>query len=81
MLFEFENKEDKNRIFDMYPWSVQEHCLSLQKWKLDIGIDDVDFTWIQFFVQIHNLGLESLTPRMRRELEISSVIILRQIRM
>lgn len=58
MLFEFENIEDKDQIFDMLPWAMQGHCLSLQKWEPSVGLNVVDFKRIQFWVQIHDLGLE-----------------------
>lgn len=42
MLFEFANEDAKNQIFDMSPWSIQGHCLSLQKWEPSLGLTVVE---------------------------------------
>lgn len=47
MQFEFEHEENKNQIFDMCPWSIQGHCLSIQRWDRSVGLTTVDFEKIQ----------------------------------
>lgn len=44
-------------IFDLSAWSIQGHCIILQKWYPCVGLADVDLKK-QFWVQIHDLGLE-----------------------
>lgn len=38
VMFEFENENDRKQIFDMSAWSVQGHCMSMQKWSSSIGL-------------------------------------------
>lgn len=50
----------------MSPWPVQGHCLSIQKWESSIGITHIDFKRVQFWVQVHDLGLEKFSSESAR---------------
>lgn len=61
VMFEFENDDDQKQIFDMSPWSVQGQCLSMKKWMSNFGLAHVDFNKVQFWVQVHDFGLEKFS--------------------
>lgn len=54
-LFEFESSQDITVILDHRPWAIQGHCLNIRQWKTNDNVKDVDFNWIQFWIQIHGL--------------------------
>lgn len=66
MLFEFENQGHKDQIFDLSPWSIQVQCLSLHKQKPNVVLAAIDFKNIQFWVQIHDVGLEKFIESAQR---------------
>lgn len=37
VMFRFESEDNRKKIFDMSPWSIQGHCLSMKKWMPSIG--------------------------------------------
>lgn len=61
MAFEFANVQDRDRILDMSPWAVHDHCLNLQVCEVNQSIDKVDFGELQVWVQIHGLSLDMMT--------------------
>lgn len=58
VLYEF---EDRKKIFDMLPWSIQGHCLSMRKWMPSVGLAHIEFKWVQFWVQVHDLRVEKFS--------------------
>lgn len=42
----------------MAPWSIQGHCLSIQRWEPSIGLTIVDLKEKKIWVQIHEVGPE-----------------------
>lgn len=58
IMFEFEEKKAQKQIFDMSLCSVQGHCQSMKKRAPSVGLTKVEFRMVQFWVQIHDLGLE-----------------------
>ena len=46
------------------PWSVMGHCLNLKKWEMEKTVNEVNFTKVYFWVQIHNLPLEMMSEQM-----------------
>lgn len=61
VMFEFEDEEDQKHIFDLSPWFVQGHGLSIQRWMPSCSITQVAFKWVQFWVKVHDLGLEKFS--------------------
>ncbi|OMP08294.1 hypothetical protein COLO4_06602 [Corchorus olitorius] len=43
------------------PWSVMGCSLNLRKWEIGQVISDLDFSKIDFWIQVHNLPIEMLT--------------------
>lgn len=58
--FIFENKRDRDQIMDMSPWSVQGHCLNLRVCRANMCIEDLVFTTMQMWLQIHGLSLDTI---------------------
>lgn len=54
--FEFENDADRDRVVDMSPWAIHDHCLNLNICLPNQSLDEVDFTKIQIWTQIHGLS-------------------------
>lgn len=62
MMFKFANDNDKGQIFYMSPWSTR-----ILPELTSVGLTVVDFTKIQFWAQLHDLGLEKFrTENARR---------------
>lgn len=56
LLLEFACEEDRCKIIDMSPWAINGHILSIKKWEPSVGLSEVDFHKVQFWVQVHDLG-------------------------
>ncbi|KAI8009834.1 hypothetical protein LOK49_LG06G00399 [Camellia lanceoleosa] len=60
-LFQFEDFEDRVRVLQEAPWSVMGSLLVLQPLPLGKAIDELDFRWSPFWVQVHGLPLDKMT--------------------
>ncbi|GMP72413.1 hypothetical protein CsSME_00030462 [Camellia sinensis var. sinensis] len=65
-LFQFDDLEDRLRVLQEAPWSVMRSLLVLQPLPLGKAIDELDFRWSPFWVQVHGLPLDEMT-RAHRE--------------
>ncbi|KAF3436922.1 hypothetical protein FNV43_RR19675 [Rhamnella rubrinervis] len=54
--FSFENKEDKDRIFKQRSWSFDGAHLILKEWSEYMGLQEVDFNFTTFHIQVHGLS-------------------------
>lgn len=61
LTFDFENETDQCKILDLSPWAINGYVQSIKRWDPSIGIKDVDFNKVNFWVQIHDLGLEKFS--------------------
>ena len=50
------------------PWSVMGCCLNLKRWEVDQAIQEVSFSKVTFWIQIHILPLELLTEQNARKI-------------
>lgn len=50
---------------------IQGHCLSLEKWEPLFALTTIDFTKIQFWVQIHDFGLEIFSTENARRIGVN----------
>lgn len=66
--FEFENDADRERVVDMSPWAIHGHCLNLKSCNPNQSIDEVDFTKIQIWTQVHGLSAEMLNLENARQI-------------
>lgn len=62
MAFTFENLEDLMRVLGNSPWNIKGSPLFLKRWSLSDSIKDIDFSPRAFWVQVHDLPLEMMTP-------------------
>ncbi|KAF3443814.1 hypothetical protein FNV43_RR13504 [Rhamnella rubrinervis] len=53
--FTFDNKRDKEHIFNLRSWSFDGAHLILREWSEYMGIQEVDFTFTTFYFQVHGL--------------------------
>ncbi|KAL7205888.1 hypothetical protein ACSBR2_018744 [Camellia fascicularis] len=60
-LFQFEDLEDRSRVLQEAPWSVIGNLLVLLPLPLGKAIDELDFRWSPFWVQVHGLPLAKMT--------------------
>lgn len=59
-LFTFHSQQDRNRIWDRRPWTINGAHLVLKKWDPNLALEDIDFTFSSFWVQVHGLPLKYL---------------------
>lgn len=43
MAFDFENERDRDRVLDMSPWAIHDHCLNLKLCTTNQCTSEVDF--------------------------------------
>lgn len=60
-LFQFQELEDRTRVLHEAPWSVMGHLLILMPLPLGRAIDELEFRWNPFWVQVHGLPLAKMT--------------------
>lgn len=62
-LFTFQRKEDMEDVLRKGPWYVMNKLVSLQYWTTQAIMKEIDFSRVQFWVQVHDLPLENLNVR------------------
>lgn len=65
--FVFGKDEDIIKIIDMSPWAINGHILSIKRWDPYVGLNEVEFNKVTFWVQIHDLGYEKLSTSNARK--------------
>lgn len=60
LVFDFASEKDREQIIELSPWSVHDHCLNLKACPVDTSVEDIDFNWVQMWVQVHGLSLEMI---------------------
>ena len=58
--FIFDNKEDKDYIFNQRPWSFDGSHLILKEWSELTALHEIDFLTSTFHIQVHDLPLAFL---------------------
>lgn len=56
MVFDFESDADRDRVLDMSPWAVHDHCINLKLLLPNQSLDEVDFSTFQMWGQVHGLS-------------------------
>ena len=57
----FTNKQSMEKALEKGPWSVMVNCLNLKKWDVKETIQEISFSKVSFWIQVHKLPLEMLT--------------------
>ncbi|KAI8001810.1 hypothetical protein LOK49_LG09G00893 [Camellia lanceoleosa] len=60
-LFQFEDLADRLRVLQEAPWSVMGSLIVLQPLPLGKAIDELEFRWSPFWVQVHGLPIDKMT--------------------
>ena len=60
-LFKFAIKGDRRRILELGPWNIEGYPLILKHWNKKQTAEDVDFSSLQIWVQIHGLPIEYMS--------------------
>ncbi|KAL7189821.1 hypothetical protein ACSBR1_039458 [Camellia fascicularis] len=61
MILVFDDLEDRLRVLQESPWSVMGSLLVLQTLPLGKAIDELEFRWSPFWVQVHGLPFDKMT--------------------
>lgn len=59
-LFSFQSMEEKEKVLRLVPWNFKGYLMILKEWRRSETINEVDIAHAQFWVQIHELPMESL---------------------
>ncbi|KAK9278641.1 hypothetical protein L1049_028214 [Liquidambar formosana] len=62
-LFGFNKVNDRRRIFNSGPWSMVGAHLVLKAWSPSLVLEEIDFTYSPFWLQIHGLPPDHKTVR------------------
>ena len=60
-VFKFACEGDKKRILELGPWNIEGFPLILKQWHHNMSVDDLDFSSIPLWVQIHGLPIEYMS--------------------
>ena len=56
-LFKFACEGDKKRILELGPWNIEGFPLILKMWHQNLSVEDMDFSSIPIWIQVHNLPI------------------------
>ncbi|KAI8004486.1 Uncharacterized protein LOK49_LG08G03075 [Camellia lanceoleosa] len=62
-LFQFSEEDDRHRVLRDSPWSVMGWLLNVQPLSPSQTAEELDFSWCQFWVQVHGLPIQKLTKQ------------------
>ena len=60
-VFKFACEGDKKRILELGPWNIEGFPLILKQWHQNMSVDDLDFSSIPLWVQLHGLPIEYMS--------------------
>lgn len=63
LLFDFGRQEDVEQILDLSPWAINMHILNIKQWEPTGCVKDVEFNKVNFWIQIHGLGLKKFSDK------------------
>ncbi|XP_030955941.1 uncharacterized protein LOC115978054 [Quercus lobata] len=67
-VFKFACEGDKKRILELGPWNIEGFPLILKQWHQNMSVDDLDFSSIPLWVQIHGLPIEYMSKENAEEI-------------
>ena len=68
VLFKFFDKADVERVLMGEPWSYDKHLISLRRLEQNVIVKDLEFNRTLFWVQLHNLPIGDMNPRVPCEI-------------
>nr|POF10518.1 wd-40 repeat-containing protein msi3 [Quercus suber] len=67
-LFKFACEGDKKRILELGPWNIEGFPLILKMWHQNLSVEDMDFSSIPIWIQVHNLSIEYMSKENAKEI-------------
>lgn len=61
LIFSFPSVFSQERILKQGPWNIKGSRLVLKKWDVDATLQEISFTEMQIWLQIHGLPLGLMT--------------------
>lgn len=61
-LFTFKEARAAEQILEDGPWSVMGYCICLHRWQPGFTLDEIDFSQVAYWVQVHGLSLDQMSP-------------------
>ncbi|XP_030970072.1 uncharacterized protein At4g02000-like [Quercus lobata] len=71
-LFKFACEGDKRRIVELGPWNIEGFPLILKQWNQNMVVEDLDFSSLPVWIQVHNLSIEYMSKE--NAVEIGSLV-------
>ncbi|TYJ48923.1 hypothetical protein E1A91_A01G098200v1 [Gossypium mustelinum] len=62
-LFTFKEARAAEQILEDGPWSVMGYCICLHRWQPGFTLDELDFSQVAYWVQVHGLSLDQMSPK------------------
>lgn len=68
VLFIFGDEVDVERVFMGEPWNYDKHLVLLRRLDKNVPVKDLEFNRTLFWVQLHDLPLGNMNPRLACEI-------------
>ncbi|KAL4309032.1 hypothetical protein GQ457_01G028350 [Hibiscus cannabinus] len=52
---------DKQRVLSQKPWAVQDKLIVLKEWPTEATLEEIDFSFEEFWVQVHNIPMSLIS--------------------
>ncbi|XP_039026959.1 kinesin-like protein KIN-14F [Hibiscus syriacus] len=62
-LFTFKEARAAEQILEEGPWSVMGYCICLHRWQPGLTLEELDFSQVAYWVQVHGLSLDQMSPK------------------
>lgn len=56
----FANTKDRDKVLSACPWSIKGYLVILQTWTTGFSLEELEFRYSPFWVQVHNLPLNRM---------------------
>lgn len=63
LMFDFESSNDRDQVLELSPSSVHGHCQNLKLCPTHMSVEEIDFSRVQMWAQVHSLSLEMFNPQ------------------
>lgn len=67
-VFQFGSPKDMIKLYVCQPWSFNRALIVFRKFDEDMRIEDYDFSWGSFWLQLHHIPLKFMTEQVARTL-------------
>ncbi|XP_050278122.1 uncharacterized protein LOC126719632 [Quercus robur] len=67
-LFKFSYEGDRKRIMELGPWNIEGYPLILKPWNQNMAVEDLEFSSLPIWIQVHNLPIEYMSKENDEEI-------------